>query len=503
MVRQAWQCIDSKTSNRLEMGERVGATMVQSLYEYAVFCPLGEERINTGEYSSRQRWKTAAEKFAAARLAGQAMPIIFGDAANDSGYLFKWAIVDNLTVDDDGTTIRFSSIRELSGHDSRDLHKESNGGGVDRNVRRGAIVVRTPDFLTSPSVDAAAKPTMKSKVPKREATASRVFIANFGPGNALWPDCYERPSVATFEDEDTWPYWLAQDRAGFIEHCIKTKKTATGITPTAPVASRSFDLGDIISETENDIWIHREKDELWWTTSRPGDAEHSRRPAFNPTPLVKDIYVLHKPADAWSNKTKRGSPLRWDALHPKAKEFLFTEGTLQQLQPDNAEYAIALIEGQSLAPWHSKPLWKEKEAISKKGPVKIFSARERAITMMAKTALETVANANGQQVLRTVKNKENRFGSQRALEEYIDKLVTSQEGLCAVTGLPLQYPGEASDLQMLCSLDRIDSNGHYEEGNLQIVCRFINHWKSDENDAEFRRLIDVVRNSRGDLGIRE
>jgi hypothetical protein len=48
---------------------------------------------------------------------------------------------------------------------------------------------------------------------------------------------------------------------------------------------------------------------------------------------------------------------------------------------------------------------------------------------------------------------------------------------------------------MLCSLDRIDSDGHYEEENLQIVCRFINRWKSDSDDAEFRRLVRLLQDT--------
>lgn len=48
------------------------------------------------------------------------------------------------------------------------------------------------------------------------------------------------------------------------------------------------------------------------------------------------------------------------------------------------------------------------------------------------------------------------------------------------------------DPEMLCSLDRIDSNGHYERGNLQIVCRFVNRW-SDSVDAHFRTLVAKVR----------
>jgi hypothetical protein len=77
---------------------------------------------------------------------------------------------------------------------------------------------------------------------------------------------------------------------------------------------------------------------------------------------------------------------------------------------------------------------------------------------------------------------------------YAEALFEAQEGLCAIISLPLQFMG-GDDHQMCCSLDRIDSDGHYEKGNLQIVCKFINRWKSDTEDSELRRLIEIVRNS--------
>jgi hypothetical protein len=43
------------------------------------------------------------------------------------------------------------------------------------------------------------------------------------------------------------------------------------------------------------------------------------------------------------------------------------------------------------------------------------------------------------------------------------------------------------------SLDRIDSAGHYETGNLQVVCQFINFWKSDSDNTELQRLLMMVR----------
>jgi len=64
-----------------------------------------------------------------------------------------------------------------------------------------------------------------------------------------------------------------------------------------------------------------------------------------------------------------------------------------------------------------------------------------------------------------------------------------------LTHLPLALDGEREDSDLLCSLDRIDSDGHYETGNLQIVCRFVNRWKGSDNDEAFRRLLNLVRTS--------
>lgn len=122
-----------------------------------------------------------------------------------------------------------------------------------------------------------------------------------------------------------------------------------------------------------------------------------------------------------------------------------------------------------------------------------FDARTITAASLAKTARATVAGSNGQQVVRTVKNKDLRFAPSDEFEKYIQALLNAQEGRCAITGLKMQHFGREDDLQLLCSLDRIDSNGHYERGNLQIVCRFVNKWKSDMKDDEVRRLIALVR----------
>lgn len=235
------------------------------------------------------------------------------------------------------------------------------------------------------------------------------------------------------------------------------------------------------------------EEELWWSTSLPGEPEVSLEEGIGPSHLSRRVYVIHKPAMAWSDRSKKGSRLRWDALHPRARELLLMEGTFHQLSEENAAYAIALLEGSDLEPWHKLPAWKGKADRAGRGAATTLNAKRTAAMRMAIRVRDIVAGSNGQQVLRTVKNKENRFGSLQELEQYIAALIDGQDGLCALTGLRLQYDGECDDRELLCSLDRIESDGHYEPGNLQVVCQFANRWKNDGDDATFRRLLELVR----------
>lgn len=119
---------------------------------------------------------------------------------------------------------------------------------------------------------------------------------------------------------------------------------------------------------------------------------------------------------------------------------------------------------------------------------------QRTAARMVKTAQQTTAAANGQTVLQTIKNKNNTFVTQDAFVQYVEGLLERQGGCCAITGLPLRADDEqAGDDDMLASLDRIDSSGHYEAGNLQVVCRFINRWKGADDNGRFVELVTVLR----------
>lgn len=334
-----------------------------------------------------------------------------------------------------------------------------------------------------------------------------VYIANFGQQNYEWPVCLERATVATMNDATAQPFWEAGDREGYVRDRMENETTAAGERPTRATASRWYNLMTIVSETADDVWVHRDGDQVWWTRSRHEAPTFERK--IEGIERGREVVVCHKACDRWSNRTKAGTPLRWNELHPKAKDFLSTEATLQALSPSYREYALALIAGDDLDAWHGSPEWTSRSESAKGNyaPVKYGTQADRiayqraselfdeveAAERMARTAMATTKAARGQTVERVVKRKDLGFVSAASLQDYISKLLAAQENRCELTGLPLELDEVNGDPAMFASLDRIDSGGHYEPGNLQIVCRFANAWKGASDDREFRRLVRIVK----------
>ena len=100
--------------------------------------------------------------------------------------------------------------------------------------------------------------------------------------------------------------------------------------------------------------------------------------------------------------------------------------------------------------------------------------RKKAIVEMLNAVAAAVRHPNSQIVERVVKNKERRM-TQAELNELLGSLLDQQRNRCALTGIP--FDNAKKDLRP--SVDRIDSDGHYEQHNLQIVCQFVNFWKGD------------------------
>jgi hypothetical protein len=123
---------------------------------------------------------------------------------------------------------------------------------------------------------------------------------------------------------------------------------------------------------------------------------------------------------------------------------------------------------------------------------RIVGGPEKSIIAMRLSIEGTVASSNGQRVERTIKDKQTSLSSSE-LDLHLAHLLELQGNRCALTGIPFDFHTADGDRCLRPSPDRIDSRGQYDLGNIQVVCQFVNFWKGAEDDAEFRRLLALVR----------
>lgn len=118
-----------------------------------------------------------------------------------------------------------------------------------------------------------------------------------------------------------------------------------------------------------------------------------------------------------------------------------------------------------------------------------------AMIGLAQGVISRVGNAYGQTVERSVKNKELvGFSSHEAFYDHLCALWEEQDGRCNLTGLPMLLPQKnLPTTELVVSIDRIDSAGHYSPDNIQLTCWFANRWKGTQVDIDFAVLLDIVR----------
>lgn len=76
---------------------------------------------------------------------------------------------------------------------------------------------------------------------------------------------------------------------------------------------------------------------------------------------------------------------------------------------------------------------------------------------------------------------------------FLDRLFSNQNGLCALSGLPLSFDHYGYKSQYAtASLDRIDSNGNYAEQNVQWLHKEINFMKGSLTQERFLELCRIV-----------
>ena len=104
-----------------------------------------------------------------------------------------------------------------------------------------------------------------------------------------------------------------------------------------------------------------------------------------------------------------------------------------------------------------------------------------------------VKRSNGHNNSKYLKGKPQTFDLKITME-YIWNLYLQQDRKCALSGLPIHFPEGRRLYGGTASLDRIDSNKGYLEGNVQWLHKDINLLKGSRSDCELIRLCKLIIN---------
>ena len=89
--------------------------------------------------------------------------------------------------------------------------------------------------------------------------------------------------------------------------------------------------------------------------------------------------------------------------------------------------------------------------------------------------------------------------------EYLhDLFFNIQRETCAITGVPIKLlrSSEKGTLANSASLDRVDNDQGYIEGNVRFVCLGINYMKNRRSDIELNELLSLIqKNYKGNISV--
>lgn len=81
-------------------------------------------------------------------------------------------------------------------------------------------------------------------------------------------------------------------------------------------------------------------------------------------------------------------------------------------------------------------------------------------------------------------------------KEYLKELWDKQNGICAISGLPMTYELDNGRTFSNLSIDRIKGEEGYVQGNVQLVCMAVNQMKSDMEMEDLYKYCEAVLNNR-------
>lgn len=100
-----------------------------------------------------------------------------------------------------------------------------------------------------------------------------------------------------------------------------------------------------------------------------------------------------------------------------------------------------------------------------------------------------------EQLLRLGKSR--RFTREALTIDYLLELWDKQEGLCALTGVPMTHVCGQGKVKTNVSIDRIDSSLGYTNSNVQLTCVVVNKMKLDMSDTELKFWCEGILNHDG------
>lgn len=209
------------------------------------------------------------------------------------------------------------------------------------------------------------------------------------------------------------------------------------------------------------------------------------------------LCVTERFLNSWQNKFDWDYPLRQMILSSKSKIWSAEDFEIVRLATRKLSGSAAKCwrewEGDTGNPSRNWAISLQVTKSSSQSSVTSNSTDiEKTAKRIAKTMLNTVSSADGRETTRKAKIKNTDLSEEECIA-LVNLLYKKQKGLCAYSNIKIQLDGFEYDEEMLASLDRIDSEGHYTRENLQLVCRFINRWKSNDQHELFKRLIFLLK----------
>jgi hypothetical protein len=312
-----------------------------------------------------------------------------------------------------------------------------------------------------------------------------IYQANFGERNRLWPACRDRGAILLYEDAEIFAARESGDEAALRAAIIAYRRTfERSRNPASRSAvGRDVNMVDEFLGSAGDVWLHVGGNDLYWCVSA---ARCDRDRDVDPRTGRPIVTMWKRTAEPWRNVGRDGARLDLRSMDPDVRAALkrFPRTFARRRGPLAERVATAIGGGPGAG--------RSPAGAGTGGAAEVEARWGPLLAEMREWALEAAARS-GVASVQIAKDKPSGLGRD-GLDRLLRELLLTQRGRCAYTGLAM-LDGSQEPAYRRASLDRIDSGGGYERGNLHLVCRFVNRMKGDTPDREFRECLRLVRSA--------